>query len=102
MIDFDSNLKNFMFDMSVEHTLAAMAKLKELIADREYNKAVGLDINNILSRFTLDTFCEIAFGQDVGSLASYPQIDSFGAAFDDLVFSFVNFHFLKHTLITHA
>eukprot|EP00483_Globobulimina_turgida_P005470 UN05480 len=76
------NLKNFMFDMSVKHTLSTISKLKELIKTKDE----GIDINNILGRFTLDTFCEIAFGQNVGAVESYPKEDIFGLAFDDLVY----------------
>eukprot|EP01084_Bolivina_argentea_P314323 544432_1 len=78
------NLKNFMFDMSSKHTLSTITKLKQITKDCA--PQIGIDINDILGRFTLDTFCEIAFGQSVCSVNSYPKQDTFGTHFDDLVY----------------
>merc|ERR1712130_885522 len=36
-------------------------------------------------RFTLDTFCQVAFGQTVESVSSYPAVNEFGVAFDDII-----------------
>eukprot|EP01084_Bolivina_argentea_P184595 318362_1 len=74
------NLKDYMFDMSVKHTKSTIAKLKSILTHE-----TKVDINDILGRFTLDTFCEIAFGSSIDSVQSYPDNDPFGIAFDDLV-----------------
>ena len=51
----------------------------------EISNKPEIDINDILGRFTLDTFCEIAFGVNINSVKSYPEKHEFGVAFDDLV-----------------
>eukprot|EP01084_Bolivina_argentea_P246297 412224_1 len=73
------NLKDFMYNISKKNTLSVIKKLKELSHEPE------IDINDILGRFTLDTFCEIAFGINVNSVQTYPKTHEFGIAFDDLV-----------------
>ena len=73
------NLKDFMYKMSVKNTHIMINKLKELQNEKE------IDINDLLGRFTLDTFCEIAFGQQMNTVNDYPNKNKFGIAFDDLV-----------------
>jgi len=72
------NLKNYMFDVSIENVKRLMEKLNAF--DQK-----SVDFNDLLGRFTLDTFCEIAFGQTIGSVSSYPDCNTFGTAFDDMV-----------------
>ena len=67
-----------MFDTSLKSTLSTIDKLREF-------EGTAVDINDILGRFTLDTFCEIAFGQNTNSVATYPKEQAFGVAFDDMV-----------------
>ena len=73
------NLKDFMFSIAKRNTITTIEKLKELSVEPE------IDINDILGRFTLDTFCEIAFGVNIDSVKTYPETHEFGIAFDDLV-----------------
>ena len=72
------NLKHFMYDTTINNVQLTMTKL------REYDGKC-IDINDILGRFTLDTFCQIAFGQSIGSVAAYPNPNEFGMAFDDII-----------------
>lgn len=74
------NLKNYMYDVSLKSTNCTILKLKNLMNE---NKAI--DMNDLLGRFTLDTFCEIAFGQCINSVSTYPKQHDFGVAFDDMV-----------------
>ena len=67
-----------MFEVSVSNTKGLVQKLQEFDGG-------SIDINDVLGRFTMDTFCEIAFGQSTGSVASYPKEQAFGVAFDDMV-----------------
>eukprot|EP01084_Bolivina_argentea_P246298 412226_1 len=77
------NLKDFMYEMSVKHTHSTTKKLKQLEINTD--KKEGIDINDILGRFSLDTFCEIAFGVDTKTVSDYPKQCEFGDCFDDLV-----------------
>ena len=72
------NLQHYMFETSVTNTRRAIEKLQEF-------KGKTVDINDILGRFTMDTFCEIAFGKSTNSVTSYPKQHAFGVAFDDMV-----------------
>ena len=72
------NLKNYMFDTSIKNTHSTIKKLHEYD-----NKTI--DINDLLGRFTVDTFCEIAFGYNMNSVTTYPKQHAFGVAFDDMV-----------------
>ena len=74
------NLKDFMYSTSTKNTLSVISKLKVLITEQP-----EVDINDILGRFTLDTFCEIAFGVNINAVESYPESHAFGVAFDELV-----------------
>ena len=48
------NLKDFMYNISVKNTEIMIDKLKQLST-----KQAEIDINDLLGRFTLDTFCQI-------------------------------------------
>jgi len=72
------NLQHYMFDTSLSNTRRLIDKLLPF-------SGKVVDINDILGRFTLDTFCEIAFGKNTESVASYPQKEAFGTAFDNLI-----------------
>ena len=69
----------FMYNTSIRNALSVMKKLKELVSEPE------IDINDILGRYTLDTFCEIAFGTNIKSIEVYPKTHEFSVAFDNLV-----------------
>merc|ERR1719242_794320 len=60
------NLKNYMFECTVDHSDKVLNKIDECDAD-------NIDIYDMLSRFTLDCFTSIAFGQSVNSLECYPS-----------------------------
>ena len=49
------NLKDFMFKTAKAHTITTIDKLKQLSVEPE------IDINDLLGRFTLDTFCSMYF-----------------------------------------
>eukprot|EP01084_Bolivina_argentea_P039241 72528_1 len=74
------NLKDYMYEMSLKHTKDTINKLYNYL-----NYDGGVNINDILGRFTLDTFCEIAFGQNINSINSYPKPHEFGVVFDEMV-----------------
>ena len=76
-----------MFETSVVHTKQVIDKINE-------NKDTlnDVDIYNMLSRFTLDTFTAIAFGKSVDSVSIYPDEHKFGEAFDNLIEAFAFRH----------
>ena len=74
------NLKNYMFDCTVDHTKQVIDKIN---SDDDFLDDV--DIYNMLSRFTLDCFTAIAFGKSVDSTSIYPEIHPFAEAFDNLI-----------------
>lgn len=71
------NLRNFMFECTVQHSKEVIAKCASFQSD--------VDIYNMLSRFTLDCFTAIAFGQSVNSTSSYPKEHPFAEAFDGMI-----------------
>ncbi len=74
------NLKDFMYTQSRLHVLSTLDTMEKLSSGGQ-----EIDVNDILGRFTLDTFCHIAFGVDVNSVGIYPKTHQFGVSFDDLV-----------------
>ena len=56
------------------------------------------DIYYMLSRFTLDCFTSIAFGESVDSLSIYPAKHPFAEAFDRLIANMAIRHFIPHQL----
>ena len=62
---FNAKFERFHARMSVKHTINTMNKLKSINSE---NSDLEININDILGRFTLDTFVSIAFGQDIKSL----------------------------------
>eukprot|EP01083_Nonionella_stella_P302732 1045020_1 len=72
------NLRDYMFNTTIRNTHSTMNKLRQLLNDT-------IDINDILGRYTLDTFCEIAFGKRMNIVEIYPEEHAFGVAFDNCV-----------------
>ena len=60
--------------------------------------ANSIDIYDMLSRFTLDCFTSIAFGQSVNSLECYPSKHPFAEAFDDVIARVTIRHFVPHPI----
>eukprot|EP01084_Bolivina_argentea_P246296 412223_1 len=79
------NLKDFMYECTIKHTEKVINKINsriEQIPD-EY-----INIYDMLARFTLDCFTDIAFGKSVDSVSIYPTLHPFSEAFDNLITSF--------------
>ena len=51
------NMKSMMYDVTKKNVQIAMDKIRELIATDNV-----IDMKDLLGRFTLDTFIEVAFG----------------------------------------
>jgi len=81
------NLRNYMFECAVVHTKKVIDKI-----DSDEAIQSDVDIYNILSRFTLDSFTAIAFGKSCESTAFYPRKHPFAEAFDDMVESVAKRH----------
>eukprot|EP01084_Bolivina_argentea_P087254 157609_1 len=87
------NLKDYMFDCTINHTKKVIAKIEEQ----------GIDMNNIniydmLGRFTLDAFTDIAFGTTCDSLSSYPSKHPFAEAFDTLIEAMAKRHLIPPSI----
>ncbi|ETO34626.1 hypothetical protein RFI_02466 [Reticulomyxa filosa] len=78
------NLKQHMFDCAILSSKETVQKLKEL-NEIESNQVKGIDISDILGRFTLDSFIEICFGKSVGIVKCAPEKHEFCDAFDESV-----------------
>ncbi|ETO35521.1 cytochrome P450 [Reticulomyxa filosa] len=78
------NLKEYMFSCALSGSQRTVAKLKEL-KDMDQFKESGVDISDILGRFTLDSFIEICFGRSLEIVESAPNEHAFSQAFDESI-----------------
>ncbi|ETO29445.1 cytochrome P450, partial [Reticulomyxa filosa] len=79
------NLKEYMFECAVSGSKRVMEKLKEL-NQLESSKRDGIDMSDVLGRFTLDSFIEICFGKSLHIIETAPKQHAFSEAFDESVY----------------
>ena len=60
------NMKSLMYEITTKNVRSTVEKLKKLSMTTN-----EIDINDILGRFTLDTFAEIAFGVECQCVVSF-------------------------------